>query len=1233
MENNTPVKVVSTTSGSPAKGNSKDKKSKPRGRGKAKAKPAKVEQPVQVAPVEPPVPPAPSSWGARARAIPVPVGPGSKEEDYCSRNNYAAVVTEGLGYNPHGIGAVNRRKCVFYVLGAAADAGCKSLCDLWGSDRTKRFAAQLTGYPATIRVVGAHEAPADMTRRPKPDAPAPADTLMMVNVYQCGNEPFTPAKAASLLSEYGAERLYWIGHRFPEAVGDTDVVGAYKRVYGDRVVARASPQDRVYGPHSAVSWMLADGCASGVAWSNIASYGDCHVYMLVASKMALREEKTPAQLAWSEVDVLDYRDWWTGTFGEYFPNWVLPYVAPLLGFKRRTGVVARALVSIGREHTRAVKLNQNVLRQVTSAIQRAVKNKPYSTVIAAFPEVEQELIDMAVIATLVESVEEDLPLLQSFNAAHGANVVVRSTEMNAFGKAKAATHRIFWVLAALAASRWAREICRAALSLLLRFLRWWLDSPFTWIKAYPKLSVFLEEALRGPLYQLFGFLFAVGIMKVVPNPQNSIGGLMLWNWASTIFGGLHALGFGLLDTKFHGGVPLIKKTAFHYFMLEVDNVVNNAIHHAFPSFKYPSLTTTACRMVVHHAINRWTSSSAKPVASASAWEHFRDNYLEAPSNDLVAMEDQQVRYTPMPPHDLRVRDSTDKPVSPDPPESIFTKGKGVEQLIDAPPHESYHYAVMPVNAPWFVPGTAGVTSYYAVKRRVLRQTPLETLPTKATDREGRARELLKLYTRNWRRANSTLVANLSRCVDAVPKALSAPIQAEEARQAWFEHLRGKHNEARLRTAMEKNDEWDVPAAPIKMNLKRNEKLFKRSDAGIMDRLARTIAAVRPEEVAYAGPYVYEATQRLKKVFPVDWQNSTPFILRDGLPMYVILGPMTDVEMSTAATQAARSAREQLLLFVSGDDSLILAYHTKVGWFAIEGDFSMFDQSQFKESQKGPLEILRALGTPERIITLMKAETTSSLVHTVPHSGITAVIKTPQGQRKTGSVLTSTGNSGVTITSWTDVLNEVGGLSALADAILSSQAEKLLTEGFQRLGLKIKLRVTRSDNGHPFVGATFLKHVLMPGFCDGEELGLLACPLPSKFNKIGVSLRHPSEIYDLPIEEAGPRFLRDQALGIKDAWLLPPLHAFVGRHLSDVEESEVSSLIDPEDAYRITVSTGPFMGRPKSAWSPRGVMQWGLARYGEAWRDYPSIELLLTAAPAMVFLEHPLFEAMARADYA
>lgn len=84
----------------------------------------------------------------------------------------------------------------------------------------------------------------------------------------------------------------------------------------------------------------------------------------------------------------------------------------------------------------------------------------------------------------------------------------------------------------------------------------------------------------------------------------------------------------------------------------------------------------------------------------------------------------------------------------------------------------------------------------------------------------------------------------------------------------------------------------------------------------------------------------------------------------------------------------------------------------------------------------------------------------------------------------------------------------------------------------------------------------------------------------------------------------------------------------------VQVDDVSAqLVQQEHRMRAAPGDAMFFGVRKDAWTVADWTPWCVARYGPAWLSTPEFAEIFLQSPAFCFLEHPIFEAMARADYA
>jgi hypothetical protein len=1135
--------------------------------------------------------------------IPLKVREGSKEEAYCNKHDYSHESKEGHGLNSHGIAAINRTKAIRHALGLLADQGKKSCVELWGNDRTQALVEGVAGFPLKIRVTGAIISPADILRR-SPDADdALADCLLLVNVYECGNQgAFSPAVARDLMARYSCDRLIWCGHTFPDACGEVDETGAYVRLANDTVTARASVEDRIYGPHAALTWMLADGGANDVAWTHVRAYGSHVIVLFFPMTNVIADVKVPPSILYRQEELPDFRHWWTELVYSWFPTLAMTRIGEWCGVRKVRSLISRSLVSQAREGQRAVKLSQFSYRQTVSLIHTAVKARPWKTIFECFPALRDELVESAARAVVVETANE-VHDLRALNVALGEDLSERSRELNALGKApNPRAWSSAWALLALLFFAPVRDglafALPRAISGLARVAGGVRPLFLNWTPLHPLLGPFAEEGLRQLVLQGTGFVNALALPV--------------------------AVAFSLLEPE--PQLVLIP-------------------HLLIAGFAWVNPWLGLAYHLMHNAVNWWYYG--KPYYSK--WTSFKDDFLEAHAQDLVAQSDTDVGWEVIPVTETRIRDRADAPVRADPVRSVFVEHNNVEQLLHVPARESFHFASMACNAPWFVPGISGAVSRTAIVFRSLRQKPFEDefgLDAVPEDRLAEAkREALQEMTTRWRTAILDVMPRVARAVDALPWAVTTLINREEVLPAWLEHLPA-HNKMKLVRALEQIDVAKLRPRAIKRTIKRNEKLFKRNAANVMEPIARTIDAVDPTIIAYTGPEVYEAQQRMKKVFSA--RRFSPAIhMADGSKLYLIFGPMSDVSLADTVTQASRDKTDVITLCIAGDDSIVWLHHSSCGFVSLEGDMSQFDQSQFGPTIMAEEAWSHLFGMTPEVISALKGTGEQPRVHTISGSAITASSKPEETERCTGGSNTTMGGSAVNSTAWMRVLNALGGVAGVARRLLAGTLIADAEREFLYLGYKIKLRLRWSGNTpvelvHPFVGSTFLKFVMLPARHirnSYQDLVLLPVVLPSRIIKVGVSLRAPPELYPefkFSYGLAAAAHMHDQCVSLASFWLPTTLELLVERFQGRTLP-RMRTVVDPEDEYRISSGdrTSVLFGRDAGEWTVDRTVEaaWMQSRYQVSQDLIDQTHGVLAKVKVPCLLYSPLYEAMARADYA
>jgi hypothetical protein len=187
-----------------------------------------------------------------------------------------------------------------------------------------------------------------------------------------------------------------------------------------------------------------------------------------------------------------------------------------------------------------------------------------------------------------------------------------------------------------------------------------------------------------------------------------------------------------------------------------------------------------------------------------------------------------------------------------------------------------------------------------------------------------------------------------------------------------------------------------------------------------------------------------------------------------------------------------------VIIVCGDDSLVSLFGV-----IYEGDFSMYDQSQFAASLIDGRAFYRRLGIEWDVITVLRQTSAGNFKSIGPgtrsrggFSGNGQMVV----QMATGVGDTSPWNSVTTVVAWLRVV-----VSLIENCQLgrtqSVETQKIF-DGFRRLGLNIKVKKVTPRT------ATFLKGWWVPLLGGGSAW----LPLPSAYIKLGKTLSDPQYIH-------------------------------------------------------------------------------------------------------------------------
>lgn len=1214
-----------------------------------------------------------SSHAARARYthcaydLPARVQKNSFEHDYCETEGIA-FVEQRVPRNPHGLAALQRYYATAYALCRLCEMqGDTHVVDVYGNARTYAIAAKLRDakVPINVTVKGPTLVPADILRR-TPDLDVEAsdfNALLLVNVYALGDLPLVPSNLAALMASYGVTCAAIVNHTFPAAAGVVARTGAYIRVSDRLVIARPSPSDRIYGPHDPCDWLLAEGAADGIVWARDRAFGQMDVIIVRTSPMVHTPYTIPPPIRWTSVDVPDQRTWmgWVAVRAPTPVKWCLEQCALVPHLR---GFVNRDLVLKAKARLAHTRITVNTLRSAHTALIGEISGKELRPIFQCFPDEVHAMVQTSLEQAQVELATDETLRIEAFNAYHGDSLALRAQELNAIGNASRPRPVWPWVLGFFACIMFVAPLRRMAWEIAKGSFRG------------------LASSVRGVVRDTRELMLHPGSepMSLLPSRYAALSAFaeetVRYGVVATLVAATGPLGLAL-SYCYPLGVALYEKpTLLH--------VVKHVALHTL------ALVSPVVGLLTHLFVNTAVSDAVARMFDNSPWAKFKATVLEAPIEDVDAIDDPEVAASEIQPYSMAVRDRMDiTPLKerPWPALSSFKKAHGLESLVGTHGTATYTYYGIGWNVAVYTPGNSNDVAAEAIRRRLLKRTPLETHPSVKYHPDGKIdmdswEARYDLYCNAWRSIKNTLSALVAQAF-AHTDICVAPPTKEEAFELWYGHLR--QNRAKLLAAYEANNSMRVWPGPIQLMIKRNELLGKHDhvlrngfEQFAMVTGARTIGAQKPTEVAFCGPSITVAYNRLKDLFSPKRLGTIPLhYISDEMPPaevlagkwrspilslraatrdipdtdrtfshYAVYGPISDIELAHIATEVRNSVHEIVVTLYAGDDSLILAKLCRPGTadqlecLAIENDFTQYDASQYTVTQKCAARVLTIAGLDLEVAENMVEGASANYVYVSPVDKTRVVIDVAAlGERKTGDAGTTAFNTVVNHGATAHAIYACGGIRFLRTLLDSQQRLTGLVKlkaAYLDLGLSAKVQV-RDD----FTGATFLKLVLLPAERDLSGLSrevYLALLLPSQVIKRTKSVRDPRIIYgEKDLKTAMLQFLHDAALGLASAWLPPPLEAFQRKYLA--EEGPVSPsmrrYVDPEEQYRMSFDPGNYYGVAKRLWRPDqlAMQRWGVERYGPYWEHVDSLCALIREAPKLAFIQHPLCAAMMVADYA
>lgn len=326
---------------------------------------------------------------------------------------------------------------------------------------------------------------------------------------------------------------------------------------------------------------------------------------------------------------------------------------------------------------------------------------------------------------------------------------------------------------------------------------------------------------------------------------------------------------------------------------------------------------------------------------------------------------------------------------------------------------------------------------------------------------------------------------------------------------------------------------------------------------------------------------------------------------EALRLFPVFGSgLCDTELGEVIDHAVNTDNS-ITVLVSGDDSVVVVHFGgEVFFFCC--DFSSFDQSQCDLLKVGWVA-LRYLGVPSAVHMALHKISELPYVAQGHTGGAILLDRTTRTLRDTGGADTTFGNSVVNAVCWFYVL-----LKGPGDRPFLATGEEV-TQRFLELGLKAK--VSRSKK---IEDVSFLKGFFYRGATTGTNRFVWG-PAPSRFIKMGKTAAPLSDLYPhLGPHEAAEAYLASLAATFAEYSEVPLIRAFVRRYAKE------GAVALPTDLKFLVKGSGASLDDPLTFCAQHYHID-------PAW--FIEVEVMIRMSRPFTFLEHPLFHALALADYA
>jgi len=414
-------------------------------------------------------------------------------------------------------------------------------------------------------------------------------------------------------------------------------------------------------------------------------------------------------------------------------------------------------------------------------------------------------------------------------------------------------------------------------------------------------------------------------------------------------------------------------------------------------------------------------------------------------------------------------------------------------------------------------------------------------------------------------------------------------------------------------------------------MKHDEMLMQQKDGKYVLK-PRIIANVAPTVQARLGPYVYKCQKRLAAKWSID---SPAFRVESDDPNVpvtyfhiVYAGMLTDAELSEWLRRVfdhfyvARDALGYCIIGSGGDGVTV---ECRYGVFRIfETDMRACDRNNGFGPHLAQYRIMVELGMPPwvgaSLFKLIKNCYTTRMHKSEGDQPRLLIDRSEGPMRDTGNSDTTLGNTIVVASAWFLNIRAMQHSPRAWEDFSGAMPQQVIIDSFQHLGFDVKLFVT--DDWRRI---TFLK-----GMWYDVDDKMCWGPLPSRFDKIGKSMKNPVTMYSEPGERkldsftAADMFARDVASSYATFLPVPIIRAFVQRYQNPTKHHRLAELSEHS-----IMASGTLKHLSLSKHACEAVCD----RYDISYEDILRAEEMILTSEAETWLHDPVFLRIAAVDYA